>query len=134
MFKAVIDVYYEDTDCGGVVYYANYLKYFERARTQMLIHHGVNPAEWMKKGVVFTVARAEVDYKLPAVYGDRLSVETKITILKGARISFSYSVMRDTDSDLLATGVTDMACVNEKMRPIQIPEQVMGRLSNIVEA
>jgi acyl-CoA thioester hydrolase len=134
MFKAIIDVYYEDTDCGGVVYYANYLKYFERARTQMLIHHGVNPAEWMKKGVVFTVARAEVEYKSPAVYGDRLCVDTKIAKLKGARISFSYSVMRERDSHLLVTGVTDMACVNEKMRPIPIPEEIMGRLSKIVEA
>lgn len=134
MFKAVIDVYYEDTDCGGVVYYANYLKYFERARTQTLIHHGVNPAEWMKNGVVFTVVKAEVEYKLPAVYGDRLLVETKITKLKGARVSFFYRVMRNADGQTLVTGVTDMACVNEKMRPIQIPEQIMGRLSNIVEA
>lgn len=134
MFKAVIDVYYEDTDCGGVVYYANYLKYFERARTQMLIHHGVNPAEWMKKGVVFTVVKAEVEYKAPAVYGDNLSVETKITRLKGARVSFSYRVMRNADSQLLATGVTDMACVNGMMRPMPIPEEIMGRLSNIVEA
>jgi acyl-CoA thioester hydrolase len=134
MFKAVIDVYYEDTDCGGVVYYANYLKYFERARTQLLVHHGVNPAEWMKQGVVFTVARAEVEYKLPAVYGDRLLVETKMTKLKGARISFSYCVMRETGGHPLVKGVTDMACVNEKMRPMQIPEQIMTRLSNIVEA
>ena len=134
MFKAVIDVYYEDTDCGGVVYYANYLKYFERARTQMLIHHGVNPAEWMKKGVVFTVVKAEVEYKAPAVYGDNLSVETKITRLKGARVSFSYRVMRNADGQALVTGVTDMACVNEKMRPMPIPEEIMGRLSNIVEA
>lgn len=134
MFKAIIDVYYEDTDCGGVVYYANYLKYFERARTQMLVHHGVHPAEWMKKGVVFAVARAEVEYKLPAVYGDRLLVETRITKLKGARISFSYSVMREAGNQLLVTGVTDMACVNEKMRPMPIPEQIISRLSNIVEA
>jgi acyl-CoA thioester hydrolase len=134
MFKAIVDVYYEDTDCGGVVYYANYLKYFERARTQMLVHHGVNPAEWMKQGVVFTVARAEVEYKLPAVYGDRLLVETRMTKLKGARISFSYCVMRDADGHLLVTGVTDMACVNDKMRPMPVPEQIMTRLSNIVEA
>lgn len=134
MFKAIIDIYYEDTDCGGVVYYANYLKYFERARTQMLIHHGVNPAEWMKKGVVFTVARAEVEYKSPAVYGDRLLVDTKITRLKGARVSFSYSALRGEEGQPLVTGVTDMACVNERMRPIPIPEEIMGRLSNIVEA
>ena len=134
MFKALIDVYYEDTDCGGVVYYANYLKYFERARTQMLVHHGVNPAEWMKKGVVFTVTRAEVEYKRPAVYGDRLFVGAKITKLKGARISFSYSVSRDGDNEPLVTGMTDLACVNGKMRPTPIPEEIMNHLSGIVEA
>lgn len=134
MFKAIIDVYYEDTDCGGVVYYANYLKYFERARTQMLIHHGINLAEWMKKGVIFAVVKAEVEYKLPAMYGDNLLVEAKITRLKGARVSFSHRVTRNADGQTLVTGVTDMACVNKEMRPIPVPEEIMGRLSNIVEA
>lgn len=134
MFKAHIDIYYEDTDCGGVVYYANYLKYFERARTQMLVHHGVNPAEWMKKGVLFTVTRAELEYKRPAVYGDKVCVETKLTKLKGARISFSYSALRECGGEPLVAGTTDMACVNDRMRPIPLPDEIMNCLSRIVEA
>ena len=67
-----VRIYYEDTDCGGVVYYGNYLKYFERARTQYLEERGLSVAELMKEGTVFVVVHAEVDYRSPARYGDRL--------------------------------------------------------------
>ena len=65
-----IRIYYEDTDCGGVVYYANYLKYFERARTQYLEERGLSVAGLMNEGTVFVVVHAEVDYRSPARYGD----------------------------------------------------------------
>ena len=71
-----IRIYYEDTDCGGGVYYGNYLKYFERARTQYLEERGLSVAGLMKEGTVFVVVHAEVDYRSPARYGDRLIIET----------------------------------------------------------
>ncbi|HSV90356.1 MAG TPA: hotdog domain-containing protein, partial [Nitrospiraceae bacterium] len=61
-----IRIYYEDTDCGGMVYYGNYLKYFERARTQYLEERGLSVAELMKEGTMFVVVHAEVDYRSPA--------------------------------------------------------------------
>ncbi len=64
-----IRIYYEDTDCGGVVYYANYLKYFERARTDYLEQRGLSVAQLMKEGTVFMVVHAEINYKSPARYG-----------------------------------------------------------------
>lgn len=128
MFKAFVDVYYEDTDCGGVVYYANYLKFFERARTQMFISLGVNPAEWMKQGIIFAVTRAETEYKSPAVYGDRLEVATELSNVRGARLSFTYTITRN-GGELLVTGRTDMACLGPGMKPVKIPQEILDKIT-----
>jgi acyl-CoA thioester hydrolase len=85
-----IQIYYEDTDCGGVVYYANYLKYFERARTQYLEERGLSVAGLMKEGTVFVVVHAEVDYRSSAHYGDRLTIETVISDMTAASFTFSH--------------------------------------------
>jgi len=92
-----IRIYYEDTDCGGVVYYANYLKYFERARTQYLEERGLSVARLMKEGTVFVVVHAEVDYRSPAHYDDRLSIETVVSDMTAASFTFSH-VIRERES------------------------------------
>jgi len=93
----VIRIYYEDTDCGGIVYYANYLKYFERARTQYLEERGLSVAWLMKEGTVFVVVHAEVDYRSPTHYGDRLSIETVVSNISAASFTFSH-VIRERES------------------------------------
>ncbi|MDZ4856367.1 MAG: YbgC/FadM family acyl-CoA thioesterase [Nitrospirota bacterium] len=92
-----IRIYYEDTDCGGVVYYANYLKYFERARTQYLEARGLSVSGLMKAGTVFVVVHAEVDYRSPARYGDRLVIETVVSDRTAASFTFSH-VIREWES------------------------------------
>jgi len=92
-----IKIYYEDTDCGGVVYYANYLKYFERARTQYLEERGLSVAGLMKEGTVFVVVHAEVDYRSPARYGDWLVIETVVSDTTQASLTFSH-VIRERES------------------------------------
>ncbi|MEO6308005.1 MAG: YbgC/FadM family acyl-CoA thioesterase [Nitrospiraceae bacterium] len=92
-----IRIYYEDTDCGGVVYYGNYLKYFERARTQYLEERGVSVAGLMKKGTVFVVVHAEVDYRSSAHYGDLLTVETVVSDMTAASFTF-WHVIRERES------------------------------------
>ena len=92
-----IRIYYEDTDCGGVVYYANYLKYFERARTQDLEERGLSVARLMKEGTVFVVVHADVDYRSPARYDDRLSIETVVSDMTAASFTFSH-VIRERES------------------------------------
>ena len=92
-----IRIYYEDTDCGGVVYYANYLKYFERARTQYLEERGLSVARLMKEGTVFVVVHADVDYRSPARYDDRLSIETVVSDMTAASFTFSH-VIRERES------------------------------------
>lgn len=92
-----VRIYYEDTDCGGVVYYANYLKYFERARTQYLETRGLSVAELIKQGRVFVVVHAELEYRAPARYGEILEIETIIPEMSPASITFSH-VVRERES------------------------------------
>ena len=92
-----IKIYYEDTDCGGVVYYANYLKYFERARTQYLEERGLSVAELIRQGKVFVVVHAEVDYRAPARYGETLQIETIIQEMSPAAMTFCH-VVRERES------------------------------------
>jgi acyl-CoA thioester hydrolase len=119
-----IKIYYEDTDCGGVVYYANYLRFFERARTEHIEQLGVSLAAQQKKGIVFTVVKANIEYKSPAVYGDLIVVKTSIEKLKGASFVVNYEIHLKADEKLLITGSTKMACVNSDMKPIMIPERI----------
>lgn len=127
--KTEIEIYYEDTDTGGVVYYANYLKYFERARTELLKSLGVDPALWVKRGVTFAVTKAEATYKGNAAYGDTIVIETEVKPLRGARLVFDYKVTHKADGRTLVTGRTDMACLNGKMRPRRTPEEILELLS-----
>jgi acyl-CoA thioester hydrolase len=87
-----VRIFYEDTDCGGVVYYANYLKYFERARTHYLETRGLSVAELIKRGRVFVVVHAELEYRAPARYGETLDIETIISEMSPASITFSHVV------------------------------------------
>lgn len=73
-----IRIYYHDTDCGGVVYYANYLKYMEEARTEFFEQRGLSLKELTKNQTLFVVIRQEIDYKTPAFYGDILEITTTL--------------------------------------------------------
>ncbi len=107
-----IKIYYEDTDCGGVVYYANYLKYFERARTQYLEERGLSVAGLMKEGTVFVVVHAEVDYRSPARYGETLLVETSVKDLRSASLTFTHVVKEKTSGRMVVEGSARLATVD----------------------
>jgi acyl-CoA thioester hydrolase len=125
-----IRIYYEDTDCGGVVYYANYLKYFERARTEFMRSKGIDLAELMESGYLFTVSRVEVDYKSPAYYGDLLHVSTELCDVTKASFSFSHRIERAKDKKLIAQGTAKLVCVNQKGRPVGLPESIAHSFAN----
>ena len=107
-----VKIYYEDTDCGGVVYYANYLKYFERARTQYLEERGLSVAGLMKEGTVFVVVHAEVDYRSPARYGDRLIIETVVSGMTAASLTFSHVIRERKSQRVVVEGSARLASVN----------------------
>ncbi len=122
-----IRIYYEDTDCGGVVYYANYLRYFERARTEYLRDRRVDIAHWADAGYLFTVADVHARYLASAVYGDLLTVTTQVTHIGKVRFDLAHQIIRPSDGKLLVTGETTMACVKNS-RPARMPEAVVAAL------
>ena len=107
-----IRVYYEDTDCGGVVYYANYLKYFERARTEFLETRGYSVAALMKQGTIFVVVHAEVDYCSPGRYGETLVIETEVGDVTRAAMTFSHVVREKVSGRVVVKGSARLAATD----------------------
>lgn len=115
-----VRVYYEDTDLAGIVYYANYLKFIERGRTDWLRDLGVDQGALKdREGVVFAVRRLEADYLSPARFDDLLAVETDVRQMTAARILVDQRVLRG-DAVLFAARVT-LACLSARGRPLRIP-------------
>lgn len=129
MLKSTLNVrvYYEDTDCGGVVYYANYLRYFERARTELLREAGLDLAPLSEQGITFVVTRAEIDYKAPSAYQDLLRIETKILEMSRVRMTFKHEVYNQQNG-LVVRGDVRLACISGG-RPRRMPEEFFSRLS-----
>ncbi|MBH0199460.1 MAG: YbgC/FadM family acyl-CoA thioesterase [Nitrospira sp.] len=104
-----VRIYYEDTDCGGVVYYANYLKYFERARTEYLESRGWSVASLMEQGTVFVVVHAEADYRSPARYGETLVIETMVSDMTAASFTFAHVVKDKASGRVVVEGAARLA-------------------------
>lgn len=118
-----VRVYYEDTDLAGIVYYANYLKFIERGRSEWLRDLGVDQGALKDKaGVVFAVRRVEADYLRPAKFDDALQVVTLLAEAKPARLVVDQRVLRG-DQMLFAARVT-IACLDMRGRPVRVPAQV----------
>ena len=125
-----IRVYYEDTDHGGGVYYANYLRFFERARTELLRALGFEQDELAQQhGILFVVRRVEVDYQRPAVFNDLLRVVSEVTELGRARVTFDQAVYREGEHQPLCQGRVEVACVAAgTFRPARIPAGIRHAL------
>ncbi|CUI69611.1 tol-pal system-associated acyl-CoA thioesterase [Cognatishimia activa] len=118
-----IRVYYEDTDMGGIVFYANYLKYIERARSDWVREMGINQRDLKdKEGLVFAVRRVEADYLSPAHFDDELIVETRPVSVSGARFVLEQIVKRD--SVLLFQSIVTLVCINEAGQPVRLPADI----------
>ncbi len=123
-----VRVYYEDTDLAGIVYYANYLKFIERARTEWVASLGVDQVALRAgDGIVFAVRRVEADYLRPAKFADDLVVETTVQALGGARIVLEQVIHRG-DERIFASVVT-LVCLTEDGHAARIPAGVRARLS-----
>ena len=120
-----IRIYYEDTDCGGVVYHANYLKYFERARTQYLEGHGISIRSLVEDGTQFMVIHAELTYRAPARYGDTLTIETWLSERTKARLTFSHIVRERASRCVVAEGAATLAAVNREGKLTRLPEPLL---------
>lgn len=124
-----VRVYYEDTDHGGIVYHANYLKYMERGRTEFLRAGGLElDAVEQNYGCLFTVIEAQLRFLAPARFNDRLEVESSLTAAIGARIAFRQCIHRD--NEVLVEGHIRLACIDcVTGRPTRIPAAVQRVLA-----
>lgn len=129
-FNWPIRVYYEDTDAGGVVFYANYLKFFERARTEMLRAMGYEQDRLRAEyGIIFAVRSITVDYLLPAKFNDQLLADAEITVVKPASAVFAQNISRD--ATVLCKAAVRIACLDaDTLRPQLIPEHLLNALKN----
>lgn len=109
-------IFYHDTDCGNVVYYGNYLKFFEEARTLYMQEKGYSIAELMKRGKYFVVARQEVEYKYPVHYADVITVDTKILEISEIKIVFENTITNQ-NGRLCTKGKTTLVCVDKNGVP-----------------
>jgi acyl-CoA thioester hydrolase len=117
-----VRVIFGDTDQMGIVYYANYLRYFESARAALLRARGFSARALIEQGVMFPVTEASCRYRRPARFEDLLDVHTAIVQMGHVRVRFEYSVRRD--DELVAEGHTVHACLDPSGRPRRIPAEL----------
>jgi acyl-CoA thioester hydrolase len=120
-------VYYEDVDLGAIVYYANYLKYLERGRSEMVRAAGISQIEMKAAGLVFAVRRVEAEYLKPAQYDDELVVETRLDRLRGARFDMPQRILRG-DEVLLDARVT-VVILTAEGRPARLPADIRAKVA-----
>lgn len=125
-------VYYEDTDLAGIVYYANYLRFLERGRSEMVRAAGISQLEMKKSGLVFAVRRVEADYLRPAHFEDELIVETRACGLRGASFDMPQRVLRG--EEVLLEALVRVVVLDAHGRPVRLPADVRAKLKEIAEA
>jgi acyl-CoA thioester hydrolase len=133
LFIWPVRVYYEDTDAGGVVYYANYLKFMERARTEWLRSFGFEQDRLLQEyGIIFAVRSVQVGYHRPALFNDALEVSSSLLEKGRASLTFSQEVKRQESSALLCSGKVKIACVDmREMRPVPIPKELLAEFPDV---
>lgn len=130
VFQWRVRVYYEDTDSGGVVYYANYLRFMERARTEWMRARGFEQDRLRAEhGLLFAVRSAQVDYLQPARFNDLLDVSVAVQDVGRASLTFHQAVTRADEAPLLCSGMLKIACIDAAaFRPKAIPDFILKEL------
>ena len=130
-FEWPVRIYYEDTDAGGVVYYANYLRYLERARTEWLRSLGFDQEALVREaGILFAVRHVEIDYLAPARLDDELRVEAAIDKSSKVSLTFAQRILRGADTVLCMASVKVVCLDSERFRPTAIPGFISEKVSH----
>lgn len=119
-------IYYQDTDAGGVVYFANYLKFFEKSWFEFLLSIGISLPEWEKDDTYIIIKTAFIDLTEKLKYGDIIEVNSSLIELKNVYFVMAHTVIRD--GKITAKGETKMACISRDGRPKRMPEEFRTRL------
>ncbi|MEZ8103852.1 MULTISPECIES: tol-pal system-associated acyl-CoA thioesterase [Vibrio] len=124
-FNWPVTIYYEDTDAGGVVYHSNYLKFFERARTEMLRAKGISQQVLLEQNIGFVVRHIDIDFLQGAKLDDKLTVVSYLTEMKRASLIFCQEIV-NPDGDILCKAIVKVACIdNMKMKPKAMPKSII---------
>ena len=115
-----------ETDSMGVVHHSNYLVYFELGRVDWLRKRKISYADWTDRGVQTPVASAELQYRAAARFDELLVIETTLSMLRNVSLDYTYRIVRDTT--LIATGATRLACVNQNLELLRIPQEIRDAL------
>ena len=130
VFRWPIRVYFEDTDAGGVVYHARYVAFYERARTEMLRQYNYNQQKLLSEHVAFAVRRMTVDFHSPARLDDMLEIETELTKVRRASLTFAQRIFNQ-NKVLLSSADVLIACIDpHKAKPIALPKSIVSELIN----
>jgi acyl-CoA thioester hydrolase len=122
-------IYYGDTDAGGVIYYANYLRFFEKSGYEYLAAKGLSLAEWQEKGVFFIQKRVEVEYiSSTATYGEIIQVQTTVSKVTGASFTLHHRVTLKDNGMLIAEGKNQMVCITKEKKPRRLPPEFLQGL------
>ncbi|MGX9258995.1 tol-pal system-associated acyl-CoA thioesterase [Pantoea dispersa] len=126
LFRWPVRVYYEDTDAGGVVYHASYLAFYERARTEMLRQHHFNQQVLLEEQVAFVVRRMTVDFIAAARLDDLLEIQSEVTAMTRATMTFSQRIV-NAEGKVLNEADVLIACINPHlMKPIALPKSIVA--------
>ena len=130
-FSYQTKIYYEDTDAGGIVYYANYLKYFERARTELIYSLGYNHKQLNDKfDIKIVVHKFSITYKKPILFEDKITVENFVRNVSNLRIEMSQNILRD--KEVLAEATVELVIIDYAGKPKVIPEDLKAKLSSCI--
>ncbi|MBI4956903.1 MAG: YbgC/FadM family acyl-CoA thioesterase [Myxococcales bacterium] len=121
-----VKVYYEDTDCLGIVYYANYLKYFERAREELFEAELGPLAELNRRGEVYVVVDMKCSFRAPAKHGDRLVIETVLSVKSPFRATFRQDALRLPGRELLVRADIDVTCLDAEGSIRELPDALVA--------
>ncbi|MDN5679992.1 MAG: tol-pal system-associated acyl-CoA thioesterase [Ewingella sp.] len=126
LFRWPVRVYYEDTDAGGVVYHAQYIAFYERARTEMLRQRNIHQQQLLDEHVAFAVRRMTIEYLAPACLDDLLDVQSEITSIRGASLTFAQRIL-DARGNLLSTAEVLIACIDpHQKKPRALPKSFVA--------
>lgn len=121
-------IFYHDTDSGGVVYYANYLKYLEEARTEFLQSKGLSVKELQNQGFLYAVRKCNIQYKKPARYGDIITTDASLIKITAAQMVFLQTVTNKKTGDILVEAEVSLVSLTTDFKPTAIPDSIKEKL------
>ena len=123
-------IFYHDTDAGGVVYYGNYLKYLEEARTEFLENRSLSVADFHNRGFLYAVRKCTITYKGPARYGDTLVCDAQLIKTTAAQLVFDQKIYHKASGRLLVEAEVTLVCLTKDFKPVQIPDDLKTALQS----